>query len=56
MILLLHHLDNFGTIHNSGKALRNHLAISVFALQKLIPPPEEEVPSNELEPWSERVR
>ena len=33
-----------------------HLPLAVPAGQELVPPPEQEVPSDELEPWSKGVR
>ena len=51
----LDHLDNFATIRNARKRLCVDIAICASPFEELIPPAEEEVASNELEPGCEGV-
>ena len=53
--IILYHLDDFAPICHPGKALGRDLTVFIFACHKGIPPPEEEVTSNQLEPRSEFV-
>ena len=50
-----YHLDDFAVVHQASKALRVDLALAVLAGQQLVPPPEQEVPGDKLEPRRERV-
>ena len=52
---VLHHADDLATIHDSVQALCVNLTISTTSSNKLVPPPKQEVTSNELEPRREGV-
>lgn len=50
----LHHRNDLATVNEATEAFSVYLAI-LFALHQLIPPSEQEVSRDELEPRSKRV-
>lgn len=49
------HLDDLATVNEAIEAECIDVAVRVLSVQQLIPPTEEEVTSDEFEPWGERV-
>jgi len=52
---ILHHADDLATIYDSVQALCLDSTIDTLSGNKLVPPPEQEVTGNELEPRREGV-
>ena len=50
------HLHNLAAVDKTSEALRVHFAVSSLACQELVPPPEQEVAGDELEPRREGIR
>ena len=51
----LHHLDNFTTVNQPSKALRPYFSRLVLTREQLVPPTEQEIASDELEPWRKQI-
>ena len=52
----LHHLDDLVAVRDPSKTLRDNLPTRVPSAQELVPPTEQEVAGNQLEPGGEGVR
>ena len=52
---VLHHTDNLATVNDPIQALCVDFAINTFSNNKFVPPSEQKVACNKLEPWREGV-
>ena len=51
----LHHLDDFTSVDQTSKALRPYLPRLVLTREQFVPPAEQEITSDELEPWRKQI-